>query len=441
MAVKPKSTPGDDAGRSRRILADGFRAVRGRSLELVAPLTAEDQCIQSMPEASPTKWHLAHTTWFFETFILSPRAKGYRPFHPDYNFLFNSYYEGVGPRHERPKRGMLSRPPLADILAYRRHVEDAVQAFIDSTAADTWAAAAPLIELGLNHEQQHQELILTDIKHALSLNPMRPAYGPFKPHGVGTAPPLRWLEFAEGLVETGHAGSLGDGFAFDNEGPRHKVWLNGFRMASRPTTNGEYLEFMDDGGYRRPELWLSDGWAACQARGWRAPLYWDDADGQWRMTTLAGRRAVDAAEPVCHVGFFEADAFARWAEKRLPTEAEWETFAAGQPVDGNFADAGHFHPIPAKGPANVPGKVPGQGAAQVFGDVWEWTASAYSPYPGFRPAAGAVGEYNGKFMSGQMVLRGGSAATPAGHVRATYRNFFYPPDRWQFSGLRLASDA
>ncbi len=431
MSGRPRSASEDDrAGETREAALASFAATRLTSLELAAPLTSEDQGLQSMPEASPTKWHLAHTAWFFETFILVPHLAGYKPFHPKYGYLFNSYYEAVGPRHARPQRGLLSRPSLADIHAYRRHVEDAVARVIADADAATWATAAPLLALGVNHEQQHQELILTDILHALAQNPLKPAYKPFRPHGVGTAPALAWIDVPGGLVEIGTDGV--DGFCFDNEGPRHKVWLQPFRIASRPVTNGEYLEFIADGGYRRPELWLSDGWAACQARGWRAPLYWEDDAGGWRMMTLAGMRAVDAAEPVCHVSYFEADAHARWARKRLPTEAEWETLATGREVAGNFADRGHFHPIPC---------APGAGPRQVFGDVWEWTASAYGPYPGFKSAAGAVGEYNGKFMSGQMVLRGGSAATPAGHVRASYRNFFYPPDRWQFSGIRLASDA
>jgi len=430
MSGRPRGASEDEpAGEARAAALASFAATRRRTLELAAPLTPEDQGLQSMPEASPTKWHLAHTAWFFETFVLAPHLEGYRPFHPRYGYLFNSYYEGIGPRHARPQRGLLSRPTLADVHAYRRHVEDGVARVAAGADRATWGRVAPLLALGVNHEQQHQELILTDILHALAQNPLKPAYKPFRPHGVGTAPALAWIDVPGGLVEIG---ADGEGFAFDNEGPRHRVWLQPFRVASRPVTNGEYLEFVADGGYRRPELWLADGWAACQGRGWRAPLYWDDADGGWRMMTLAGMRAVDAAEPVCHVSYFEADAYARWAGKRLPTEAEWETLAAGREVGGNFADGGHFHPIPC---------APGAGPRQVFGDVWEWTASAYGPYPGFKAAAGAVGEYNGKFMSGQMVLRGGSAATPAGHLRASYRNFFYPPDRWQFSGIRLASDA
>ncbi|MFQ5763401.1 MAG: ergothioneine biosynthesis protein EgtB [Rhodospirillales bacterium] len=431
MGERARNIPADDdTGSGRAEIQARLADVRARTMVLASPLSAEDQCIQSMPDASPTKWHLAHTSWFFETFILLPFDADYQAFHPDYNYLFNSYYDAVGPRHARPERGLLSRPPLEDVHAYRRHVEDALERLFAAADGAAWARIAPLLELGLHHEQQHQELLLTDIKHVFSCNPLRPAYEAFKPHGIAEAQALTWLDFPEGLRETG---DRSNGFAFDNEGPRHKVWLNAFRIASRPVTNGEFLEFIDAGGYRQPEWWLSDGWAACRAEGWEAPLYWERTDGGWRLLTLAGMRALDPAEPVCHVSCFEADAFARWAGKRLPTEAEWETMAAAMPVAGNFADSGHFHPVPAEPAAD--------GAAQVFGDVWEWTGSAYSPYPGYRPSAGAIGEYNGKFMSGQMVLRGGSAATPVGHVRATYRNFFYPPDRWQFSGLRLAEDA
>ncbi len=435
MGGRPqKLSANENLGLSRDDIQALFRDIRARSVALAAPLTAEDQCIQSMPDVSPTKWHLAHTSWFFETFILKPFGGGYGEFHPDYNYLFNSYYDAVGPRHERPKRGLLSRPPLEDIHAYRRHVEDAMERLIAEAGDDAWNKITPLIDLGHNHEQQHQELMLTDIKHVFSCNLLAPAYQPLKSpgtdHGTKDAEPVEWIEFPEGLVETGFDGP---GFAFDNEGPRHKVWLNGFRIAPRPVTNGEFLEFIDDGGYRRPQGWLSEGWAAVQAHGWEAPLYWRKDEGGWRIMTLSGVRALDPAEPLCHVSYFEADAFANWAGKRLPREAEWELFAADYPVEGNFADSGHFHPRPGRA---------GEGrAAQVFGDVWEWTRSAYSPYPGYKAAAVAVGEYNGKFMNSQMVLKGGSAATPEGHMRASYRNFFYPPDRWQFSGLRLAENA
>lgn len=405
-----------------RRLADRLLAVRRRSLELTAGLSAEDMVVQSMPDASPVKWHLAHTTWFFETFILVPHA-GLAPFDADFGYLFNSYYDAVGDRHPRPKRGLLTRPPLNRVLDWRAHVDGALGILLDAGPAPE---VVELLELGLNHEQQHQELILTDLKHLLSQNRLEPnlrprAAGPSRP-----VPPLGWVPHPGGLVEIGHDGP---GFAFDNEGPRHRVWLDAFHLADRPVTCGEWLEFMADGGYRTPSLWLSDGWAAVQANGWSAPDYWDrEMDGGWSQFTLSGRLPVDHAEPVTHVSFFEADAFARWAGARLPTEAEWEVVCRDRPATGGFADSGRFHPAPLAGPS-------------WHGDVWEWTASAYLPYPGFATAPGAVGEYNGKFMSGQMVLRGGSCATPAGHARATYRNFFTPQARWQFSGLRLARGA
>jgi len=423
-----------DPRRPERTLAHGldrlagqFETVRRRTLDLAEPLSAEDQCIQSMPDVSPTKWHQAHTTWFFETFILKPFADGYKVFHPDFNFLFNSYYEQVGPRHERPKRGLLSRPPLRDVRAYRAHVEDALVEFLAARGGE-YAGVAELLELGCHHEQQHQELMLTDIKHVLSCNPLKPAYQPPRPRDASRTRTWDWVEHAGGLVEIGHRG---DGFAFDCEGPRHKVWLEPFQLASRPVTNGEFLAFIENGGYERPELWLSDGWAACQTHGWQAPLYWEPIDGGgWRIFTLAGLRPLDPDAPVCHVSFFEAEAYARWSGKRLPTEAEWEVIAASLTPAGNFAGTCEYHPVPAQG----------EGLRQIYGDVWEWTASAYRPYPGFDPVHGAVGEYNGKFMSGQMILRGGSCATPEGHVRSTYRNFFYPTDRWQFTGIRLADE-
>jgi len=395
----------------RRALAARYDRVRARSLALAAPLSPEDAGAQSMPDASPVKWHLAHTTWFFETFLLIPRA-GAAPVDPAYVYLFNSYYEAVGPRHERPKRGLLTRPSLAEVLEYRRLVDAAMRDWLPAAAPD----ALDLLELGLNHEEQHQELILTDVKHLLAQNPTLPAYAAPSAGVRGEAPPLRWIAHDGGLVEIGHGGP---GFAFDNEGPRHKVWLEPFEIASRPVTAGEYLAFIADGGYRTAAHWLSDGWAAVKAEGWEAPLYWRCVDGAWRLFTLEGERAVDPSEPVCHLSHYEADAYARWAGARLPTEAEWEAVAASHWND----PAPALHPVPAEGfPAGV----------------WEWTASAYLPYPGFRTAEGAVGEYNGKFMSGQMVLRGASCATPPGHARPTYRNFFPPAARWQFSGLRLA---
>ncbi len=406
-------------------LAARFNDIRAQSLRLAAPLSAEDQTVQSMPDTSPTKWHLAHTTWFFETFILQPNDPAYRVFDPAFNFLFNSYYEQIGPRHARPMRGLLTRPSLDIVHAYRHHVDNAISAFLGT---DPSPEVLEVLELGLHHEQQHQELLLTDIKHVLSCNPLSPAYRSPRPREAKQVPVLSWIDHPGGLM---NIGTDGPGFHFDCEGPRHKVWLEPFRIASRPVTNAEYTAFINDGGYSRPEFWLSEGWATCQQEGWEAPLYWcrDDEHG-WRIFTLLGLRPIYPEAPVCHVSYYEADAFARWAGKRLPSEAEWEVIAADHPTDGHFVGTEAFHPLPA----------PDDGLVQMFGDVWEWTQSAYSPYPGFQPAAGAVGEYNGKFMSGQMVLRGGSCATPEDHIRASYRNFFYPPDRWQFSGIRLAED-
>jgi ergothioneine biosynthesis protein EgtB len=380
--------------RSRR-----FVDVRTYTEQLAEPLSAEDQTVQSMPDASPTKWHLAHTTWFFETFVLRPHARGYQTLDPAYEYLFNSYYEAVGPRHPRPQRGMLTRPGLADVMAYRRHVSDAMAALLDGTNRDVDA----IVELGLHHEQQHQELILMDVKHLLSLNPLKPAYRASSP-SHGAAMPLAWRDFEGGLVEIGHDK---EGFAFDNEGPRHRVWLEPFALASRPTNCAEYLAFIEDGGYRRPEFWLSAGWDCVIQRGWTAPLYWEKDGANWRVFTLSGLQPLDPAAPVCHVSAFEAAAFAKWAGKRLPREAEWEAAVS---------------------------------RLQDIGIVWEWTASPYVAYPGYREPPGAIGEYNGKFMANQMVLRGGCSATPAGHVRPTYRNFFPPDARWMFGGVRLAED-
>lgn len=376
-----------------------FNSVRSRTEALAAPLSAEDQTVQSMPDASPTKWHLAHTTWFFETFVLRPHASQYRVFDPRFDYLFNSYYEAVGPRHPRPQRGLITRPGVEEVQAYRRHVTTAMLDFLE-----TDRAADKLAELGLHHEQQHQELLLMDIKHALSVNPLRPAYRAARAATMGTAPALSWREFEGGLVETGHEGH---GFAFDNEGPRHRSWLDAFAIALRPVSCGEYLEFIDEGGYRCPEFWLSAGWDCVKQRAWEAPLYWEKRDGAWHLFTLSGLERVDPGRPVCHVSAFEAAAYAKWAGKRLPREAEWEI--AADSLEG-------------------------------VGEVWEWTASPYIAYPGYREPAGAVGEYNGKFMANQMVLRGGCSATPPGHIRPTYRNFFPPDARWMFGGIRLAED-
>jgi ergothioneine biosynthesis protein EgtB len=383
-----------------------------------------------MPDASPVKWHLAHTTWFFETFVLAPHHPGYRAFDPAYRVLYNSYYHSVGDKHPRAERGMLSRPGLKEILAYRDHVDEAMAALLDTKQTPTHVAG--LIELGLQHEQQHQELILTDVKHLLSRNPLQPAYRKQWPLTPIRAREPQWIEFAEGRYEIGHAGSE---FCFDNETPRHRVWLDAFKIASHPVSHGAFIDFIDDGGYRRPELWLSAGWDAVTARGWSAPQYWERRDDGWHIFTLHGNVPVDPNAPVCHVSFFEAEAYARWANARLPTEAEWEVAACNVPRVGNFLESGALHPLALR-------ETPADGMlAQVFGDVWEWTQSDYGPYPHFRPVEGAVGEYNGKFMCGQYVLRGGSCVTPSTHVRATYRNFFPPEARWQFSGLRLARDS
>ncbi len=406
-----------------------FAAVRDLTERLAAPLQPEDQAVQSMPDASPTKWHLAHTSWFFESVVLKPFLTSYEPFDDRYDYLFNSYYEALGPRQPRDRRGLLSRPLLKDILAYRRHVDDAVVRLFERSSASERMAFEKLAELGLQHEQQHQELILTDIKHAFGSNPLLPSYARAAPMAVKTAPAMGWLDYAGGIVPIGHAG---EGFAFDNEGPRHLVLLSPYRLGSRLVTCGEYLAFIEDGGYRRPRLWLSDGWALVQSQGWQAPLYWWNDGAEWQVFTLNGVQPLRRDEPVVHVSFYEASAYAAWAGKRLPTEFEWEAAAGAQRVAGNLLDPERPHPKPAA--------LAGDGT-QFYGDAWEWTRSSYDPYPGFRAMDGAVAEYNGKFMCGQMVLRGGSCATPADHIRATYRNFFHPSARWQFSGIRLAEDA
>ncbi len=398
-----------------------FASVRALSMALAEPLSDADATMQSMPDASPTKWHLAHTTWFFETFVLRDHVPGYRLHDARWPFLFNSYYEAEGRRHARDRRGMLTRPSLDEVRAYRAHVDAALVAALP-TLPDT---ALELVELGCHHEEQHQELLVTDILHGFSENPLEPALWPAARKVLVAMPgPIAWVEGRTGIVQVGHDG---DGFAFDCEGPRHDALLTPHALADRTVTNGEWQAFVADGGYREPRWWLADGWAWVKAKAIVAPLYWEEQDGGWTRFGLDGRRAIDPAAPVTHVSFFEADAYAAWAGARLPTEFEWEAAAAGlDPATGNqMADAGPVEPRPGGG---------------LFGDVWEWTGSAYRPYPGFRAAAGAVGEYNGKFMSGQFVLRGGSCATPRGHARASYRNFFYPHQRWQFTGVRLARD-
>ncbi len=408
-------------------LAEHYRSVRRFTESLCEPLAPDDFVIQSMTDASPIKWHLAHTTWFFETFVLARSIPGYRPFHSLFNFLFNSYYDAAGPRWPRPQRGLLSRPTVTEIFQYRHAIDERVDSLIAARAGDD---AAAILLLGLHHEQQHQELMITDLKHGWSANPLHPVYRDALPD-TGAPPPMRWLDFPEALVWIGHEGR---DFAFDNEAPRHRAFAARFSIASRLATNAEYLAFIADGGYARPELWLSDGWAARNARGWDAPLYWHRDGSKWSVFTMAGLRPLNPAEPVCHVSYYEADAFARWAGARLPTEVEWETAAAGNAIAGHFIESGRFHPAAAAAPDD-------RGPLhQLYGDVWQWTASPYLAYPGYRPPPGALGEYNGKFMCNQMVLRGASCATPRSHARRTYRNFFPPDARWQFSGIRLARD-
>jgi len=402
-------------------LSERYERVRGCSIALTAGLSAEDMQIQSMPDASPGKWNLAHTTWFFEQFVLGLESS-YRPYNTNWHYLFNSYYQSVGPMHARPQRGLLSRPALADVLAYRQHVDDALQELL---TGDIPAAILATIELGLQHEQQHQELLLADIQHALSCNPLKPAYSTAIDAPSTTSVSMTFIPGSDGLVHIGH---VGDGFAFDNEGPRHRVWLEPHALANRPVSNAEYASFIHDGGYREPTLWLSEGWATVQREQWQRPRYWQDDLAS--AFTLHGVRPLDPHAPVCHLSYYEADAFARWAGARLPTEAEWESAAERLPVDGNLLDRA----------PKLPRAFGGDGLLQMYGDVWEWTSSAYSSYPGFKPLPGALGEYNGKFMSGQMVLRGGSLATPRDHIRSSYRNFFPPDARWQFMGLRLAQD-
>ena len=404
-------------------VAARFRQVRGRTTELCADLSAEDLQLQSMPDTSPGKWHLAHTTWFFEQFVLS-RDSNYQPHDPAWNYLFNSYYQSVGPMHARPRRGMLSRPSLDEVRDYRLRIDDAVLTLLERTDD---AELAGLVELGLQHEQQHQELLLTDIKHAFWCNPLQPACrAPIALAAESKVVPLRFVDGREGIVEIGHRG---EGFAFDNETPRHRALLHPHALANRLVTNAEYLAFVREGGYREPGLWLSDGWATVQREGWQHPLYWqDDLASEF---TLAGARALEPHEPVCHLSYYEAEAFARWAGARLPTEFEWESAAQDVAVRGNMQDDGRFQPQAASA---------ADGLLQLYGDVWEWTSSPYVSYPGFRPLPGSLGEYNGKFMCGQQVLRGGSCVTPRDHIRASYRNFFPPHARWQFAGLRLGRD-
>jgi ergothioneine biosynthesis protein EgtB len=393
-----------DADRGPR-LREHFGRVRAHTIDLVRPLSEEDCCVQSMPDASPAKWHLAHTTWFFETFVLEKYEPGFRPFMPAFRILFNSYYNGIGEKHPRPQRGMLTRPALYEVHLYRKRVNERMEAMFEKHGHEE--SFRLLVELGLHHEQQHQELILTDVKHLLSLNPLKPPYGGQEREPSAPAGALEWTGFDGGIAEVGHDGN---DFCFDNELPRHRQYLQPYSLASRLVTNGDYLRFIEDGGYNRPELWLSEGWDWIRANALAQPLYWESTDAGWSEFTLAGQRRLDVERPLIHISYFEADAYARWADARLPTEAEWENAAAGQTL------------------------------RQTADEAWQWTQSSYSPYPGFRSPEGALGEYNGKFMVNQYVLRGGSCATPAGHTRTTYRNFFPATARWQFSGIRLARD-
>jgi ergothioneine biosynthesis protein EgtB len=383
-----------------------------------------------MDDASPTKWHLAHTAWFFETFVLAKHLEGYQPYDEAFNYCFNSYYESQGPRQPRPNRGLLTRPSSERVLAYRAHVDAALEQLL-SGGIEPGAELAWIVEIGINHEQQHQELMLTDVLALFAANPLRPAYRPPRPRAdQGEPEPFRWIVYTGGIREMGHPG---EGFAWDNETPRHRQLIHPFRLSDRLVTNAEWLSFIEDGGYQTFALWLADGWTIVNREGWRAPLYWEERDGQWFAMSLEGMRPVDGASPVAHVSYYEADAFARWAGRRLPTEFEWEVAAMGVDATGNTLGSGALRPLPAAPERDGRPR-------QLFGDVWEWTQSAYLPYPGYRAPPGALGEYNGKFMVGQQVLRGASCATPDGHARATYRNFFYPHQRWQFTGLRLASE-
>jgi ergothioneine biosynthesis protein EgtB len=410
-------------------LLQRFERVREGSEALAARLAPEDQVVQSMPDCSPTKWHLAHVSWFFETFLLVPHLAGYEPKHPQFAYLFNSYYEAAGARHPRFQRGLITRPTVAEVGDYRSYVTAAMTRLLESADDATRGTIAPIVEIGINHEEQHQELILMDILNLFSCNPLKPAYTDHVAHDRGPAPALKWFEYEGGIFPVGHDG---DGFFYDNEGPRHDALVRPFRLASRAVTNREWLAFMQDDGYARADLWLADGFARVNAENWRMPLYWEEGDHGFEAFTLSGQHPVDLDAPVCHVSFYEADAFARWSGKRLPSEIEWEIVARQQEPVGNTVGSGLLRPVPALADANRP--------AQMFGDVWEWTSSFYAAYPGYKPAPGAIGEYNGKFMSNQMVLRGGACVTPDGHTRATYRNFFYPHQRWAFAGLRLAED-
>jgi ergothioneine biosynthesis protein EgtB len=432
-ALHSVRTSVSDRGLEPSTLATRFRNIRNYSENLCASLDPEDCVAQSMPDTSPTKWHLAHTTWFFETFVLSEHDPNYTPFHSEFGFLFNSYYNGVGERHTRSERGVLTRPTLKEILAYRAHVDERMNVLVDGGRANETGEAHEIqrvIEIGLQHEQQHQELILTDIKHLFAQNALLPAYRPSLSISSESADELGWIQLPEGVHKIGYEG---EGFYYDNERPIHRVFVEPCLIADRLISNGEYREFIADGGYRRPDLWLDLGWATIQREGWQQPLYWLGDPSGYSEFTLAGERKLCDSEPVSHLSYIEADAFARWAGARLPTEAEWEVACGTRPVEGNFVDSARLHPAMA-------GDRQEAGPRQLFGDLWEWTCSSYSAYPGYRADTGTLGEYNGKFMCDQFVLRGGSCASSQSHLRSSYRNFFYAPDRWQFSGIRLAKE-
>ncbi|MEN8168641.1 MAG: ergothioneine biosynthesis protein EgtB [Pseudomonadota bacterium] len=410
----------------RATLVTLFQRIRRDTERLCKPLETDDYSLQSMVQTSPPKWHLAHVSWFFEAFVLPHFLPAYQPYHPSFDFLFNSYYITHGEMLARAQRGMLSRPTVDEVYQYRSHVNSAMQALIEGVAEAQWAELVARVTLGLNHEQQHQELLLMDVKHNFSVNPLKPAYRKDLKYSQGPGRKMNWVEREGGIQSIGHAA---EGFAYDNETPRHKRLLHEHRLADRFINNGEYLEFIEDGGYSNPALWLSDGWALIQGERWSHPLYWKQGEERWQQFTLGGMRELNIHEPVCHLSFYEADAYARWSGKRLPLEDELEALLGQQAIAGNFADSDCLHPMPATQ------------KAQWFGDLWAWTTSPYTAYPGFKPLAGSMGEYNGKFMSNQMVLKGGSCITPANHTRASYRNFFYPNERWAFTGLRLAEDA
>ena len=425
------STDKYDYKTGRQELIDKFSSVRNFSMELTKPLVTEDFVVQTIPDISPTKWHLAHVTWFFETFILKETVKNYQELNPLYNFIFNSYYVQVGPRHTRAHRGYLTRPTVKDVFDYRKYVDELMIEFISKCSEEELDKFTPVIEIGINHEQQHQELLLTDIKNVFSVNPLHPVYSEKEFASPNVIPKLKWIMFPEGLYEIGHKGN---GFSYDNELPHHKEFLESFQMGSRLVTNGEYLEFIKGGGYKNTTLWLSDGWATVENEHWEAPMYWENRDGEMWNFKLTGFQKINLNEPVCHVSYYEADAFARWAGARLASEAEWEIATHDLNLEGNFVEQRNFHPVAFNSKQ-------GNDFIQMYGDVWEWTKSPYIGYPGYKTLPGALGEYNGKFMSNQMVLRGGSCATSITHIRNTYRNFFPPNARWQFMGIRLAKDA